>query len=599
MERQHTNKHLMLPDAAFGFPLRWLQNETLYSLCSRYHRLSLALRHHQTSQILFGHRSGGHAHDLPSHLDNFVEATCGALGTALEVIEHHTMAPYFLPFRSPSSAADAMRAMRGPGIKSLKFQLGLLTSRFRANHPLKFCTECAIRDVEVGHPPYWRLVHQFPGVWLCRVHERVLDVSMLKSTGVGRFGWFLPDEAMLEGPYTNRIADESVLEHPDLRRFSLMCEALGTTPLEVHFSPVHLVSTLRLRLAERGFLTSSGGLHAQSACASFAEFSQSFSKVVGLEALVVDEKSAYSQLQLIRSIQRARTHPLRHLSLICWLYTDWAEFLTSYRSSPPAQAKSAQATTARESTISETVAHPQRSLCIALMAGSGYSASRAAAQVGVATGTAMAWAAQAGIAPARRPKKLDVVLRSSLHDALRQGISKAEAASRFSVSVQTITTTLRTEPGLHLAWTQAWRAREQCKRREDWIQGMEAHPTASRKELRHLHKADFAWLYRNDRDWLTKLMDARPRLPGSNNASLSWERRDRDLCDRVRAACTALQGGARSARAGRKLALWEIYQQVPELKPQLRHLDRLPNTKAALADSVGTIPSAKDQLPLF
>lgn len=599
METEDTGSLLALSGSSFELPFMWLQNETLYSFCSRYHRLSLALRHHQTSQILFGHRSGGHAHDLPSHLDSFVEATCGALGTALEVIEHHTVTPYFLPFQSPSIATDAMRAMRGPGIKSLKFQLGLLTSRFRANHPLKFCTECVIRDVEVGQPPFWRLAHQFPGVWLCREHERVLDVSMLKSTGVGRFGWFLPDEAMLEGPHTSRIADESVLEHPSLRRFSLMSEALGTTPLGVHFSPVHLVSTFSLRLGERGFLTSSGGLHARSACASFAEFSQSFSKVVGLEALVVDEKSAYSQLQLIRSVQRARTHPLRHLSLICWLFTDWPDFLTSYRSSPPAQAKSAQATTARESTSSEAVAHPLRSLCIALMTASGYSASRAAAQVGVATGTAMAWAAQAGIVPARRPKKLDVVLRSNLHDALRQGLSKAEAAARFSVSVQTITTTLRTEPGLHLAWTQTCRALEQCKRRESWIQGMEAHPTASRKELRHLHKADFAWLYRNDRDWLIKQMDARPRLPRSNNASLSWEQRDRHLCDRVRAACKALQGGARSARAGRKLALWEIYQQVPELKPQLRHLDRLPNTRGALADAVGTIPSAKDQLPLF
>ncbi len=599
MERQHTKNHSMLPGAVFGFPLKWLEGEALYSLCSRYHRLSLALRNHQTSQVLFGHRRGGHAHDFPSHIDNFVEATGGVLGTALEIIEHHTVAPYFFPFRSQSLATDAVQAMCGPGIKSLKFQLGLLTSRFRANHPLKFCVQCAIRDVEGGDPPYWRLAQQFPGVWLCREHERVLDASTLKSTGVSRFGWILPDEAMLERLGTTGMADESVLQNTSLRRFSLMCEALGSTPLGTHFSPLQLVNTFTQRLDVLGLLTSTGGLHARHASESLAEFSQSFAKVDGLSALVVDERSAYSQIQLLRSAQRAQTHPLRHLWLISWLYTDWSDFVTSYRASPPAQANSARLPTDRITVSSSVTADPKRSLCIALMTASGYSANRAATQVGVATGTAMVWAAQAGIAPARRPKKLDQALRTQLHAALRLGISKTEAASRFSVSVQTITTTLRTEPGLHLAWTQAWRALEQRRRREAWLKGLELHPTASRIELRQMRKADFAWLYRNDRDWLMKQFDGRPKPPQSNNASVSWALRDHDLCELVRAASQAIQGGIRSVSAGRKLSLWEIYQQVPGLKPQLRHLDRLPKTMAALADAVGTIPSAKDQLPLF
>jgi len=434
---------------------------------------------------------------------------------------------------------------------------------------------------------------------LCREHERALDVSPLKSTGVGRFGWILPDEAMLERPGTSGMADESVLQDTSLRRFSLMCEALGSTPLGTHFSPLQLVSTFTTRLGARGLLTSTGGLHARRASESLAEFSQAFAKVVGLSALVVDERSAYSQIQLLRSAQRAQTHPLRHLWLISWLYKDWTDFVTSYRATPPAQANSARLPTDRTTASSSVTADSKRSLCIALMTASGYSASRAATQVGVATGTAMAWAAQEGMTPARRPKKLDPALRVELHAALRLGISKTEAAARFSVSVQTITTTLRTESGLHLAWTQARRALEQGRRREAWVQGLVLHPMASRKELRHMRKSDFAWLYRNDRDWLMKQFDGRPQPQRSNNPSVSWVQRDHGLCELVRAASQAIKGGIRSARAGRKLSLWEIYQQVPELKPQLRHLDRLPNTKAALSDAVGTIPSAKDQMPLF
>src|SRR3546814_4771453 len=46
----------------------------------------------------------------------------------------------------------------------------LLTSRFRANHPLKACPACMTKDLDDHQTTYWRLDHQFPGVWHCPVH---------------------------------------------------------------------------------------------------------------------------------------------------------------------------------------------------------------------------------------------------------------------------------------------------------------------------------------------------------------------------------------------------------------------------------------------
>lgn len=45
---------------------------------------------------------------------------------------------------------------------------------------------------------YWHLPHQFPGVWVCPWHGRPLLTSKLKSTGVERFQWHLPDASSLE-----------------------------------------------------------------------------------------------------------------------------------------------------------------------------------------------------------------------------------------------------------------------------------------------------------------------------------------------------------------------------------------------------------------
>src|SRR3546814_14840989 len=60
--------------------------------------------------------------------------------------------------------------MSGASVAHLKFRLGLLTSRFRANHPLKACPACMTKDLDDHQTTYWRLDHQFPGVWHCPVH---------------------------------------------------------------------------------------------------------------------------------------------------------------------------------------------------------------------------------------------------------------------------------------------------------------------------------------------------------------------------------------------------------------------------------------------
>ena len=135
--------------------MRWLPDETLFSLSSRHHRLSAQSRASHTSRALFGHPRGGLAHDLPDRVDALVERTAGALGSdARSLIRRHTILPFYLPFRSPADADAAIVQLRGPGIGSLKFRLGMLTSRFRAHHPLKLCLRCATDDCKrLGVPP--------------------------------------------------------------------------------------------------------------------------------------------------------------------------------------------------------------------------------------------------------------------------------------------------------------------------------------------------------------------------------------------------------------------------------------------------------------
>lgn len=84
-----------------------------------------------------------------------------------------------------------------------------------------------------------------------------------------------------------------------------------------------------------------------------------------------------------------------------------------------------------------------------------FSVTRASRTLGIDTATGMAWATEAGISVTRRSKILRPNRRAALVEALRGGMSKREAATRFGVSVTTVTTTLRTELGLHQTWAMA------------------------------------------------------------------------------------------------------------------------------------------------
>jgi hypothetical protein len=78
-------------------------------------------------------------------------------------------------------------------------------------------------------------------------------------------------------------------------------------------------------------------------------------------------------------------------------------------------------------------------------------------------------------------------------------------------------------------------------------------------------------------------------------SSVKWDERDETLSQAVREAVLRLT----SSQASGQLRLWQIYQVVPDLKPKLARLDRLPLTRRALDEALSRRVSPQDQSPLF
>ncbi|MDD5177536.1 MAG: TnsD family Tn7-like transposition protein [Sterolibacterium sp.] len=560
--------------------LEWLPDETLFSLCSRHHQYWGYSTSWQSAQVMFGGRRAGTHHDLPSGLDAFVCRTDANFGTADQIARDRTLLRYYRPFISPTATDTAVQTMRGPSVAHLKFQLGLLTSRFRANHPLKACTSCMRDDVEKNGWVYWHLQHQFPGVWACPLHGEPLLTSTVKSTGVERFLWHLPEDNRLNGDWF--AASHSATEA--LRALATLTTGLVEFAADDGWLDALAVqTTLRTRLAEKGWITAGGNARVTDAAADFLQHCAALRAAPELAGLPSNLEEAKNQIGLLIRPLRAGTHPLRLLVAIDWLFDGISEFIGAHvgRTGPDAAGHEADLAGDRPAV---NASQDERRMMLVRLIRSGESTSAAAAKVGVDVATAQAWATIAGIAVGRRPKILKTDIRAALVQDLRNGADKVAAAGQHGISVVTVTRILRTEVGLHVAWRAARTAKAQQSARKAWCELLASHGALGTKLMRAMNPAAYAWLYRNDRAWLTEhTPGARVDATAGRASSVRWDERDDELSGTVHRVVLRLS----QDQAGKPLRLWQIYQALPELRAKLSVLERLPLTKLALEAALG------------
>lgn len=558
-----------------GLPQRWLPDETLFSLCSRYHMASGNHLASTTCKLLFGHPTQGSAHDFPARLNHFLAVAGPNLGSADEIVEARTVLPLYLRFATSELAETVRRTAAEASSGALKFQLGLLTSRFRANHPLKACQACMIEDAQKHATAYWHRSHQLPGVWVCLHHGRWLVASDLKATGVQRFHWILPSQAQFP------LGDESV---PPDQAFALAKMVMGlASRTSLSLDPHALTRTYRQALGARGLLSGSGHrLRRCEAGQQYVDFLQPLPQFEQLGGLPRSREAAAGEVARLNGTVRSGIHPLRHLMLATWLLCSIEEFLSIYKKVDRDYEASQAAQSSTHSTAASMLVDERKHRLAALLE-SGLSVSRASSEIGVDTNTGMAWAASLGIATPRRPKLLVTEVRRALIRLLSRGVSKDRAAAAGNVSVQTITNLLRTEVGLHETWkvAQFESARLRCRRR--WLRYITANPHSGVKAVRLAEPAVYAWLYRNDRDWLKAQTFAIGRVASSPQARVDWDQRDRQLSEQVRRIALELH----EAEPDRRIKLFQIYQRLPELKAKLFKMDRLPLTRSALYAVLG------------
>ncbi|MBI5926142.1 MAG: TniQ family protein [Aquabacterium sp.] len=553
----------------------WLPDETLFSLVSRYHQLSGNRLSSHTCRELFGHSQQGTQHDFPTRLTQFVSTTGSVLGDARAIIQRHTILPFYLHFVAPEIAATALQTLEGRSLGGLKFRLGLITSRFRANHPLKACPECMQHDHDTHGTPYWHRNHQYPGVWICPTHGALLLSSTVKSSGVGRFLWHLPHTSQMSSTFTNSAKPAAHVADA-LSSFAQLSLSLAALPLNTQIAPEDLQHALMSELKQRDLATRTNRLRLSQICSGYLDAISPLTTVPELMQLYGSGQHIGSTLGKLLRPPRSGTHPLRYLGLIYWLFGSWPRFMEKLSDHDYAEGQS----TALVQQAAPEDANNLRQHFLACMKHGG-SVTHCAKSVGIDVSTGLVWAARAGMPINRRAKSISSRTYEDIARDLRAGHVKTTIAARHHVSAATVNRVLASVSGLHDEWRAATFASMQAKARSVWSKALDSNAGVGVTALRKLHPSTFAWLHRNDRTWLTQSCElvTRSNSPAAHRR-IDWAVRDMALEASVAEAVALIR--TTSPDPLRQVRLWEIYQLVPELKAKLGALKKLPKTREAI-----------------
>jgi len=550
--------------------LRWLPDESVFSLASRLHFLSGRSRSADTSRLLFGAERGGFPAATPGGVAHFANAFGQDLGTAREVLMGNTALPQLLAAR-PRPMQETIYQMAELGsTATLKAKLGLLASGFGGLLPLKACRSCLEEDMQRHGTGYWRTEHLLPGVWLCTRHGDLLEILASMRTGQARYEWSLPRAELLahvtKGSWTPTEVNRRRLE--DLARASVWLLGQGK---QGGIDLPRFVSMLWTRLSEAGYAHGYRRLRQAIVSRGFSEHFDGLREFPELSRIATTPTIGYSQLMAVLQGRACGLHPLRVASVLVWLYPGSTQFSEDYEAT-----QSAAAPTNRipETTKQEDGGVQRRELVARVVAGE--SVSSAAKAIGVEVVTGQAWVAAAGIRVSVRPSTLVGVHRKRIFDALRNGEDKADVERRFGISASSVNRLLRTEVGLHVAWKSARESTCRARMRSSWLDQLSA-TGAGPKLARQLVPSVYAWLYRNDREWLRQVNLENEIEPKSNNARVDWDKRDRSLSQAILDAAMEIHD-----RHEMPIRLVEILARVPELKAKLPKLNRLPLTSRAL-----------------
>ena len=129
--------------------------------------------------------------------------------------------------------------------------------------------------------------------------------------------------------------------------------------------------------------------------------------------------------------------------------------------------------------------------------------------------------------------------------------------------------------------------------RNEWASLVRDHAAIGIKYIRSMSPSAYAWLYRNDRTWLENTNRVVKNVRTGNYSSTDWDGRDNILAQQVRNAVVHIN----QTQPRQPIHLWQLCAEIPDLRPKLHVLGRLPLTDEAIKLALNSRAKSKNSRP--
>lgn len=569
-------------------------DELPFSLIARYIDSLMCSRQKSLLLQLFGSKNAIPAIEFPSHLDYFTSQISDPEMDSDFVIDEMTFFPLFAPFMDEAKYHQIRSDMKGDRGPDIYMRVGLAASDVKPPKQLRYCPVCICEDRRILGKCYWHRIHQVSGVFICPKHSTWLEDSPFLFHNRDKRLLFISAEHIARVVSPRRIQndkDSSIfisVAHEVQYLLSRTHNPIGQEELSGRY--IYL-------LFKKGYCNYAGRF------SNFATFYQDFEQFIGTDFLsrinlLLNNQPESSWLYRILRAKNTTHHPIKHILLILFLGLSVEQFLKmdipEPFGDPPWPCLNPVCPNHKNNTIQSIVIRKStytNGLPIGIFrCKCGYEYQR--------TGPDQSEADRYTVGKMIRYGELwEQTLQDLLSDS---SLSLREVAKRLGADTNTIInharkrgiwprfknglsgiprTDFREEAGVLLEE----KAQKVSCYREKWLLSKKSHPNDGVKNLRKYDAGTYAWLYRNDREWLFE--NSPPKVKAHGKKRVDWEIRDRQLSGRIKDAA-----GKILSRPGKpvQITVSSIGRELNCLSLLQKFICKLPLTQDALSNWVET-----------
>lgn len=549
-------------------------DELLYSVLARYHVWSGNTSPKMTVEELFGKRTVRSVWDLPANLNDLL-SQLGSYWNADQLINNHTMYPYYAAFLLPKQATQVKKSMIDGDGSTIHTRIGATASNVKVKTHLWVCSDCIGDDMEIYGETYWRRVHQAPGVFICPKHETILEETIVSAKAQNQH------EFIVATPEVQR----TIISLNGLNKEEILLLFVISNKSDSLLNNTHLQAndnTIRSKYLEllkrKGYASVNGMVKRDRLYQSFrAEFSDRCLKL--LQSPVKFEETDW--LTMIFQKHRKSFHPLRHLLVMIFLETDLDHLFGKKEYQPFGKGPWLCLNTACPNhhkpvvkDLSVTICYDTRKPVGTFSCDCGFVFSR--------RGPDQSKEDQYRVGTI---KEYGHVWKAKLTELVNEGNSLTDISRKMQADRATIkkyAAKLELKVPWKLPKVEKKEANETLEnfesqlyeRKNQWLTIQEQYPEKSKTELRKMVPDVYAYLYRNDRDWLNTHSPVKKRTHPSYQR-VDWEKRDKELLKQVR---KVIQNWEDNVEKPSKITITSIGRKLNELSLLQKKGGKLPKT---------------------